>query len=312
VFRAAPISQYDLNISGGVDKTRFYASGQYLDQKGILIGNGYKRYSGRLNLDHQVRSWLSIGMNMSYAHSQNNRLSNDDQFSTPLQIVALSPITPVIDPRTGLLSGAFDADSTSANYGKPNKNYPVYYNPLLSVNNQFYKTLVNRTLGNVYGNVTITKGLIFRSELGLDQLNQTEEGYYGSLTARNTGVAHGNGFYSTDQLLNLNTNNYFNYKTTFSDVHDIDVVAGMSFQKQTNAHSYAEAEDFPSDSYKKLVSGATKKAANTSATEFTFLSYFLRANYKYNDKYLLALSGRYDGSSRFGATTGTDFFRQHR
>ena len=303
VFRTAPISQYDLNLSGGTDKTKFYASGQYLDQKGILIGNSYKRYSGRLNLDHQVRNWLSIGMNMSFARSQNNRLSNDDQFSTPLQIVALSPITPLIDPRTGLLSGSLDTAT-----GKPNTNYPVYYNPLLSVENAFYKTLVNRTLGNVYGNVNIVKGLTFRSELGVDQLNQNEEGYYGSITARNTGVSHGNGFYTTDQVLNLNTNNYFHYNTSFSDVHDLDVVAGMSFQKQTDISSYSEAEDFPSDAYKKLVSGTTKKAANTGSTEFTFLSYFLRANYKYNDKYLLALSGRYDGSSRFGANNRYGFF----
>ena len=179
----APISQYDLNFSGGNDKTKYYASGQYLDQKGILISNSFKRYNGRLNLDQQVKDWLSIGINMSFARSENNRLSNDDQFSTPLQIVALSPITPVIDPRTGLISGALDTVT-----GAPNTNFPVYYNPLLSVGNAFYQTLVNRTIGDVYGNVNITKGLTFRTEFGVDQLNQTEEAYRGKLTARDEGV----------------------------------------------------------------------------------------------------------------------------
>lgn len=302
-FQDAPISQYDLNFSGGNEKTKFFASGQYLDQDGIMIRNNYKRYNGRLNLDHKAKDWLSIGMNMSYARSQNNRISNDNAFSTPLQIVALSPITPVIDPRTGLPSGQLDLAT-----GEPNTNYPVYYNPLLSVDNASYETVVNRILGNVYGNVFISKGLTFRTEFGIDQLNQTEEAYYGSVTARNTGVPNGSGFYSSDQLLNINTNNFFQYTNTFKNVHNLDVVGGMSFQKQTVNSSLAEGEQFPSDAYKKLASAASKTDATSSASEFSFVSYFLRANYKFKDKYLLALSGRYDGSSRFGENERYGFF----
>lgn len=302
-FQDAPISQYDLNFSGGTEKTKFYASGQYLDQNGIIIRNNYKRYNGRLNLDHKVKDWLSVGMNMSFARSQNNRISNDNAFSTPLQIVALSPITPLIDPRTGLTSGALDL-----NTGVPNTNFPVYYNPLLSVGNQTYTTIVNRTLGNVYANANLAKGLIFRSEFGVDQLNQTEEAYYGSVTARNTGVPNGSGFYSSDQLLNINTNNFLQYSAIFNDLHNLDIIGGTSFQKQTNSSSLAEGEEFPSDAYKKLASAASKTDATSSSTEYSFLSYFLRANYKFNNKYLLALSGRYDGSSRFGANNRYGFF----
>lgn len=302
-FQDAPISQYDLNFSGGNDKTKFYASGQYLDQDGIMVRNSYKRYNGRLNLDHKVKEWLSVGMNMSFARSQNNRISNDNAFATPLQMVALSPITPITDPRTGLPSGALDLET-----GEPNTNYPVYYNPLLSVDGSTYKTLVNRTLGNFYGNIILSKGLTFRTEFGIDQLNQTEEAYYGTVTARNTGVPNGSGFYSSDQLLNINTNNFFQYAKALGEKHDLDVVAGMSFQKQTIASSLAEGEVFPSDAYKKLASAASKVDATSSASEFSFISYFLRANYKFNDKYLLAISGRYDGSSRFGANNKYGFF----
>ncbi|HEX8677745.1 MAG TPA: SusC/RagA family TonB-linked outer membrane protein, partial [Segetibacter sp.] len=69
-FQRAPISQYDISLSGGTDKTKIYASGQYLDQKGVLIKNAYKRYSGRLNMDHQIKDWLSVGMNMNFARSE--------------------------------------------------------------------------------------------------------------------------------------------------------------------------------------------------------------------------------------------------
>jgi len=302
-FQRAPMSQYDLNLSGGNDRTRYYVSGQYLDQKGMLVGNGYKRYSARLNLEQQVTKWLTAGMNMSFARSRNDRVSNDNAFSTPLQIVALSPITPLIDPRTGEISGARDTST-----GRPNTNYPVYYNPLLNTVNAFYKTMVNRTFGNAFLSATITKGLVFRSEFGMDQLNQTEEGYSGKLTARNSGVPNGSGFYNSTSVLNLNTNNYFNYRNVFAERHSVDLVGGMSFQTRDFEFGGANGEQFPSDAYRKLSSAASKTNSTSSSTSNSLLSYFARANYKFRDRYLLALSGRVDGSSRFGANNRYGFF----
>ena len=302
-FQEAPISQYDLNFSGGNDKTTFYMGGQVLDQSGIIVGNSLKRYSGRLNLEHKVRDWLSLGVNMSFARTINKRVSNDNAFSTPLQIVALSPITPFIDPRTGLTSGALDL-----NTGNPNTNYPVYYNPILSVENTKYTTSVNRTIGNLFALATIAKGFTFRSEFGMDQLNQNEDQYSGRLTARNQGVPNGSGFSSSDQILNINTNNFFRYVSSFGEYHDIDIVAGTSFQKWQIVSNSASAEEFPSDSYKKLNAGASKTAATSTASDWALLSYFTRANYKLKDRYLLSVSGRYDGSSRFGANNRYGFF----
>jgi len=303
VFQKAPIAQYDLSFSGGNEKTTFFMGGQYLDQTGILVRNGFKRYSGRLNLEHKVRDWLSLGMNMSFARSRNDRVSNDNAFSTPLQIVALSPITPVIDPRTGLTSGALDLVT-----GKPNTNFPVYYNPMLSVENGFYQTTVNRVFGNLFANVNLYKGLIFRSELGIDQLNQTEENYNGRLTARNLGVPNGQGFYSADQTLNINTNNYFQYDKTFGSKHDLDVVAGTSYQIQKLDFASLTGEQFPSDAYKKLASAASPTIISSSSTESKLLSFFVRGNYKFNDRYLLSASIRADGSSRFGTNKRYGYF----
>jgi TonB-dependent starch-binding outer membrane protein SusC len=302
-FQRAPISQYDMNFSGGNDRTTFYMGGQLLDQDGIIVRNSFKRYNARINVDQKLNSWLNVGMNMSFARSKNSRVSNDNAFSTPLQIVALSPITPLIDPRTGLTSGALDLAT-----GRPNTNFPVYYNPILSVENATYTTLTNRTLGNFYGNITIARGLTFRSEFGVDQLNQNEESYNGKLTARNLGVPSGAGFNSTDQILNYNTNNFFRYFKTFKEKHDVDVVAGMSFQEYKLTSNSASGEQFPSDAFKKIASAASKTDAQSSETQFSFLSYFARANYKFNDRYLVALSGRYDGSSRFGANNRYGFF----
>jgi TonB-dependent starch-binding outer membrane protein SusC len=302
-FQDAPMSQWDASFSGGSDKTSFYMGGQFFDQTGIVVRNSLKRYSGRLNIDHKVRDWLTVGMNMSYAHTYNKRLSNDNAFSTPLQIVALSPITPTIDPRTGLTSGALDNAT-----GFPNTNFPVYYNPILSVENALYNTSVNRTLGNLFAEAKLWKGIIFRTEFGLDQLNQNEESYNGRRTRRNSLADFGTGFYTADQIININTNNTLRYNTNFGQHHNLDVIGGMSFQDFKLKSVSATARDFPSDAFKKLVSASTKSDASSTETAYTFLGYFARANYKYKDRYLLALSGRYDASSRFGKNERWGFF----
>ena len=297
------MSQYDVNLSGGNEKTTFYVGGQYLDQKGIIDRNALKRYSGRINLENKVNSWLTTGVNLNFSRTVNKRVSNDDAFSTPLQIVALSPITPIVDPRTGLISGALDPNTQL-----PNTNFPVYYNPKLSVLDAAYTTIVNRTLGNIYGNVALLKGLSFRSELGMDQLNQNEESYNGRLTRRNNGGASfGNGYNSSDQILNINTNNYFHYNAQLNK-HAFDITTGMSYQNYVRKSNSLSARDFPSDEFKKLSSAATNTAYSSTENEFTFLGYFARANYKLKERYLLTLSGRYDASSRFGTNNRWGFF----
>jgi hypothetical protein len=92
--------------------------------------------------------------------------------------------------------------------------------------------------------------------------------------------------------MHYTTNNYFNYKKTFADVHDFDAVVGMSYEDESYDFSEADAEEFPSDAYKKLDAGASKTGASSSSTKNTLVSYFARLNYKFNDKYIVALSER--------------------
>lgn len=301
VFRSAPFNQFDISANGGNEKTKFYVSGQYSDQNGILIGNSFKKLSGRLNLDHTATDKLSFGVNFNFARTENHRLSNDDAFSTPLQIVALSPITPEVDPRTGKISGIDDGT------GSPNSNFPVYYNPMISIGNASYISTVYRNWSNAYASYKIMPGLTFRSEFGADILFQTEDQYLGSATVRNTGTAFGQGFNSTTLVVNYTTNNFLKFEKTIGD-HTFDVLGGMSFQKSRSDGASITAQQFPSDAYKNISGAALIVAASAGQTNFAFLSYFARANYKFKDRYLLSLSGRVDGSSRFGANNRYGFF----
>ncbi|MFS2188140.1 SusC/RagA family TonB-linked outer membrane protein [Mucilaginibacter sp. Mucisp84] len=302
ITQHAPVQNYNLVFSGGTEKTKFYISGTYNDQKGWILKNQINQYSLRTNIENQANNWLTIGANLSVSRTQNHRLDNDNAFSTPEQIVALSPITPVIDPRTGLLSGQLDPAT-----GLPNSNFPVYFNPLLNSENSYFITTDYRNLGNVFGEIKILPSLTFRSEVGVDILNSTEDNYSGSLTARNSGTNNGVGLNSSVTSINLNTNNFLHFLKDFGK-SSIDAVGGMTYQRQQNDLNSLNGEQFPSDAYKKLTSSASITSALSSSTAYSLLSYFARANYKYHDKYLLSLSGRIDGSSRFGADHRYGFF----
>jgi len=295
VFQKGAYRQADLQLSGGNESTRFFLSGQYLSQDGIIIGNNIERMTARLNLDHTANKWLTIGFNMNFARTLNRRLPDDNAFSNPLQSVALMPMTPNVipagEPGAGLPTGTPPGDP----------NLPLYYNPQITVNYAKFTAESYRSFSNGFATLKLAKGLIFQSELGVDFLSQIEEGYFQSQTQRNqTRANKGLGSYRTSNIVNYNTNNYFNYTQKFGGKHDLGVTLGMQFQESNARYSFTEGLNFPSDSYQKIASAGTISGGSSTETEFSFLSYFLRANYKFADKYLFSLSARIDGSSRFG------------
>lgn len=280
-FQDAPMQQYDLSARGGDAKTRFYVSGSYSDQYGILVKNRFTRMSGRVNLDHSATDKLTLGVNLNIARTNNYRLANDNSFTTPMQIVALPPFAPAADPTTG----------------KFNENTP-YYNPLRDKEYASYTTFVNRVIGNVYADYKLFKGLSFRSEWGVDLLNQNQQQYYGQETL--LGNPQGQASNDFTQVTNYTTNNFFSYGKTIGEKHDIDATLGMSYQQSQTNFTNVVGKDFPNDAYKQISSAARITGGSTTESLFTFLSYFARVNYRYNNRYILGLVGRIDGSSRFG------------
>lgn len=294
-FQRAPFQQYDLNASGGTDKTKFFLSGQYSDQKGIIVGNSYQRINARFNLDQQATDRLSFGLNAGVSRSRNNRLPNDNAFSSPMQIVALSPITPFIDPRTNQLSGAFDP-----NTGNPNATFPFYYNPLLSIEAGNYTTYVYRVLGNIYGQFKITPDLFFRSELGIDLINQTENQVQSRLASRNIGATNGFVFNAAQTNNRIIVNNYVAYRKTLAEQHAVDFTLGTSYEKGELTGNSTTGTQFASEAYKTVVNANSITAGTSTSTSNTLVSYFARGSYAFAGKYLVGASARVDGSSRFG------------
>ncbi|WP_018615895.1 SusC/RagA family TonB-linked outer membrane protein [Segetibacter koreensis] len=280
--------QYDISVRGGNEKTRFFASGFYNDQEAIVIVNRFKRYGGRLNLEQSINDKLSIGINMSLARTELARVSNDDAFSTPGQLMAQVPTSPLVDPET------HDINAKT-----------LYANALFDAKYNSDNQVNYRSIGNIFGNYAFSPALSFRSEFGTDVLNMTEQTFADKRTQDGGGI--GKGQYFTSQNVTFNTNNYFTYSPHFNDFK-MTTLLGMSYLQNDLRQSNQQAENYPSAAVKNLT-GATNVTFGNSANErYNFLSYFFRSNLSYKDKYLFGFSIRSDGSSRFGPENRYGYF----
>lgn len=148
------VQDHTFSISGGDDKTTFYVSGGYNNTIGIVRGNNMDRYSFRGNFDHKVSDKLRVGLNTNLSKTQITRIGSDSSFSTPLQAIAQSPLSPAY-----------------LDNGIPNNDSTIYYNFLMQEYNGSWKVNLFKTLMNTYAEYKITPSLKFRSELGYDNNN---------------------------------------------------------------------------------------------------------------------------------------------
>ncbi len=289
-FQNAGFQQLDINASGGNEKTRFFVGAGYIDQKGILVGNRFTRMSARLNADSKINDRLTVGASFMLAQSKNYRAQNDASFGNPLQLVAMPPM------QQAYKDGELNPST-------------LYYNSLLDLVHGFSTAKTYRNLTSLFASYNVMKNLTFRSEVGLDILQQVEERYYGTKTAANfSQAAKGFGSYSTATIFNYMITNTLNYTKNFNDIHNVDILLGQSFQQSEEESSNVDGQIFALDDFKKIGSAATFPGGSSGGTSNNFLSYFARANYKFKDKYLASFSLRVDGSSRFGKNSRYGLF----
>ncbi len=293
-FQDARMQELNLSASGGSEKTRYYASGAFSDQDGILIGNNFKRVSGRLNLDHELKDNLDFRANVGISRTINARVSDDNQFSTPLQLVAQSPLSPIRD--------------TVGNFYDDALNPAMYYYPAtVERQNSRFETSVWRNLANAALIYQPFEGLSITGEYGFDLLTQNEDRFQNANTQQGRSTA-GYGSSRWARIFNYTTRAYANYAKALGEVQHLDVTAGIEFQKSQIDETFVAGQQFPSTELTRLVSAADIIDAEGILSEYSFLSYFMRTNYKLLDRYLFGVSGRVDASSRFGANNRYGFF----
>lgn len=292
VFRVAPLSNYNLSINGGNDKTRFSVSGTYFDQQGVLRGADYDRFSLRMNLDHSVSDQFKIGTSTSYSRSTMNRINNDNNIYGVLSsAVLLSPTVPVYNP-----DGTYGRDI-----------YSSVENPVAAFTEPLNLTTASRLLSNIFGEYKILPALTFRTNFSADYQVFHERRFVPSTLNAGAPPVNGLGieaYYSNLNLLNENT---LTYGKSIGD-HSINFLLGQSWQKENNETLFASGTGFPGNDIKRLSAAAIKTDASSGGSGNTLVSFFGRVNYDFKKRYIFSGTLRSDGSSRFAAGSRYGYF----
>jgi TonB-linked SusC/RagA family outer membrane protein len=286
MFRTAPIQQHQISISGGNQKSRFFASAGYFDQEGVLIGTNYKRGNVRLNSDHQVTKAISFGQTLMISYDKTRGEQGFGGGRTAvMQTIRNLPYWPVTDPtKVGGYSSPTAADGSDPD------------NPVrIALMDQSYSQRV-KILGSLYTEIKFTDFLKYRFSFGAD-----------IVSSRNNDIfpIYNDGYKGrTQQQLNDSRTMYYSpiltnqltFEKSFGK-HLINVTAVA--EKQTFRSSNLSSTGYRPNNDIDVLQGVSNPGTTSDLQESSLISYVGRVNYDYNGRYLLSASVRRDGSSRF-------------
>lgn len=284
LLREAITRTHEIAISGGAEKFRYFFSLNKNDNEGILYGSYWNRTGGRLNVEFQPTNWIKIGTNLSATNTQESQVREPNNTQNLYaSTFYYNPYEPVRLP-----NGTFNPTFQGFSAIEGVENNPQTFNRL-------------GTISSIYGEANFFKNLIVRSQLGINY-NTFKEEYYikpGSNLANILGYNQKRDAGNRDFLYVFT--NTANWRQTIGSKHNINGLLGSEFTKD-QFYSYSlTARGFPTASVNTLDNASQPTAATTSRSDWALISYFAKATYNYDRKYFLDLSGRRDGSSRFGA-----------
>lgn len=296
VYRNAHVQNHDISVSGGSSGTKYYTSFGYYDQDGIIMNSGFKRFSFRGNLDQKISDRLTTNISFSLQQSnyaQNNYFNADGSGGVPFTTMVIPPIQGVYDA-TGKYTVFTGVPWGQTNpYGISKEEYR--YNPSM------------RILGNAVVSYTILTGLKLKLSAGIDNTWSRFDYYAPSTLSLYTNGGASQNYSNSSTFVN---ENLLTYNNSFNK-HTIDAIGGITYQssKFQNLNS-GTAQGFLTDIYQdNNISAASIRAIpGTGYNDNRLLSYLGRVNYTYAHKYLLTVTGRYDGSSRFSENHKYGFF----
>ncbi len=285
IMRTAYKQDYSVAYSGGNEKNAYYVSGGYVNQTGIIEGVEYQRFNFKVNNDTQVKPWLKFITSVTF--SADDKLSGGENISDAMNAL---PTQPVRD-ENGEWSGPSDN--------------PYWYgsirNPLGSIRVGNSNTKGYNLLASIAGEVTITKWLKFRSNFGYDQKMWYNESFTPAYAFKPIPIELSTRYESSDRSFTYLWDNYFTFDHTFAKKHYVNIMAGTSAQWNHHKYMTGEMKGYLFDNVNQLNNGLEMSNIGGSESSWALMSYMARANYSYDDKYLLTATVRYDGSSRFGA-----------
>jgi TonB-linked SusC/RagA family outer membrane protein len=303
VTRTGVMQDHNLSVSGGSEKIRAYTSFGYLNQVGTQIGQDYQRYSGKVSVDITPTKWFAMGASANITQStQNYGFASSSPSGAGSIYAAAQGMLPYAVPYNPT-TGAFIA--------LPGGDIGIL-NPVNENNYSINRRTILRTLGSVYAEVTFMKGLKYRVNFGPDFYNY-QDGQFQTANAINRGGGQTGSTnfaeLSRDNKFAYTLDNLLYYDKTIGK-HTFGITLLQSSSRNRDEPSDMSAVNLPYDSqlWYQLNSVAALNTFSTGLTETQLSSYMARANYSFNNKYLLTASARWDGASQLAPGHKWDFF----
>ena len=287
VMGAGRLQNYEMSVSGGDEKTTFFLSGSYNYQEASFRPVDFERGTVRIALTHQATKRLSIETNMNLSTFQQN---------VPFAVDGAFLGNPAFSASAVLPHNAiYNEDGTfnTAIAGVLGQNVVL----VNAYNSGLQRT--NTAVGNLITNYKIAKNLTFRSLFGLDYRLLQGDNYRDPRTPDGAGVI-GRSSVQSDWRTRFITTQTLNWNKTFNGVHNVSGILGVEYLSETREGISGAGIGFPTFQFRTIQSAATPESVSGFWTGYRRASAFASANYDYKKKYLLTVTARYDGSSRFG------------
>lgn len=289
LFRNAPQTSHNISVSGGDTRTQYLFSGSYFRQEGIALGSNLTRLTARLNLDNKTTDWLKIGTSLQLANIKEN--VNSTSSNVINSALSQTPDIAVKNP-----DGSWGGNYNPNGWVNPTVNP---YAIALINKDQITR---NQLFGNAYAEITFLPGLTLRNEATAAFSMAIEDKFNPSYVM---GIVKNNlnsGSYSYTQSLYTTIRNYLTFAHVFATRYNANVMVGHEAQLNRGEGVSASRSNFPSNNVQALSSGDPLTATNSGTkNQNAQESYFGRLNFALDDKYLLTVNVREDGSSRFAA-----------
>jgi len=296
IFETGQTQSYQLSVSGGDSKNRYYVSGNYLAEDGIVRPANFERFSVRLNLDNELRPWLKMSTSMSVG--QFNSKDTPDNLSSGRGGVIMSALN------TPPFLSIYSDDPNQAGWFDPNPFQPSWENPVAYMEGPDQKNTDRLITGSVSVEARIIEGLYYRPKFGVDMNNHQWDYFLDPVRTVFGRQQNGIGRASRDNSFKWLFDHTLDYSRSFGE-HNFTVMAGSSAEKFRWENSYMEGTDYNIDYGVQTINAANViQTATTNIQEWSMASFMGRVTYNYAGKYYFLANYRVDGTSKLSNPWG--------
>lgn len=292
VYRTGNVQDYQLSVTNGNDKLRYFISGGYTGENGVIKKSSYERYNIRASVENDIRKWLRVNASVAYSDYSYKGTgiisgTGSNRGGVVTSIVNTPTNAPVWDPDN---PGQYYNNFYGVNITSPAENIARTENN---------KSSYNRLIATGKATIKFMEGLDLTSSLSFDRLQGIETEFLDPIKTTNGRDNYGKGHDGRSISSVWVFDNVLNWKKDFG-LHGLDVMAGSSWTASKYSNNYIDGSNY-ADGLFQTLNAANKiswTGTGSSASEWAILSYFARLQYNWNDRYLFTANVRADGSSK--------------